>query len=250
MVATSDPTTTEPSPTLTTTHIVKVWDVPTRLFHWTLATSIIVALLSGEGDSVLARWHHPAGWIVVALLAFRLVWGFVGGEHARFANFIKPSHIPTHIRELRERNVESSLGHNPLGGLAVIGLISLAALASGTGILLLNGGGEDLHEFFAYALLALVVAHVLAVIGMSLLSRENLIGAMITGNKSRERHRSAADAKPANPIALGAGLLAVTLVGLIASRVDPAAFTPFARSESGEMEETGEQNEYGEQDSD
>ncbi len=216
---------------------VRVWDLPTRLFHWTLAAAIIVALLSGEEDSALAGWHHPAGWLVVALLAFRIVWGLIGGEHARFVNFIKPSHIGTHIKGLTSRSGAHHLGHNPLGGIAVLGLLGLSALTVGTGIQLLSGGAEDWHEVFAYALLALVVVHVIAVIAMSVLSRESLIGAMITGRKSRARHPGAVDARRAGPLALATALGVIALTGFVASRVDPAAFEPSTRAEAGGHEE-------------
>jgi hypothetical protein len=69
----------------------RVWDAPLRLFHWVLVAAIAVAFLSSEEDSPIAAWHMTAGWISAVLLVFRLVWGFVGGEHARFADFLRPS---------------------------------------------------------------------------------------------------------------------------------------------------------------
>ncbi len=218
---------------------VRVWDLPTRLFHWSLAASVSIALLSGEEDSALAAWHHPAGWAVVALLVFRLIWGVAGGEHARFANFVRPGAIGAHLGAMRRRDGASHAGHDPLGGLAVLGLLGLAGLASGTGVWLLSGGNEELHELFAYALLALVAVHVAAVVIMSLLTHDNLIGAMITGRKSRARHPDAADARPGRPLALAVAVAAMALTAVVATRIDPALLNPAARGEAGEAGEHG-----------
>lgn len=77
---------------------VKVWDPGVRIFHWLLVISIAVAFLSSEEEGALAPWHIPAGWVAAVLIVFRLIWGLVGGEHARFANFIRPSKIAAHLR--------------------------------------------------------------------------------------------------------------------------------------------------------
>lgn len=79
---------------------IAVWDLPVRLFHWSLVTAIVVAFLSSEEDSVLATWHMTAGWIAAVLIAFRLSWGFIGGKHARFASFVRPGALLPHLREL------------------------------------------------------------------------------------------------------------------------------------------------------
>ena len=76
---------------------VRVWDLPLRLFHWALVVSIAVALLSYEEESPLGQWHMLSGWIVMVLLVFRVVWGFVGGEHSRFIDLLRPSRIGQHI---------------------------------------------------------------------------------------------------------------------------------------------------------
>ncbi|MEL4428059.1 cytochrome b/b6 domain-containing protein, partial [Shewanella indica] len=79
---------------------ITVWDLPLRLFHWLLAGSIAVAFLSSEDDSPLAAWHIAAGWVAAVLVVFRLVWGIVGSEHARFASFVRPSRAFAHLRDL------------------------------------------------------------------------------------------------------------------------------------------------------
>ena len=76
---------------------VKVWDLPLRLFHWLLVAAIAIAFLSAEEGSPLNQWHVLAGWVAGVLILFRLAWGFVGGEHSRFSDFIRPSRIAHHL---------------------------------------------------------------------------------------------------------------------------------------------------------
>lgn len=76
---------------------IKVWDLPLRLFHWVLVIAIAVAFLSSEEDSALKEWHVLSGWVAAILILFRLVWGFIGGEHSRFSDFIRPSRIGRHV---------------------------------------------------------------------------------------------------------------------------------------------------------
>lgn len=202
---------------------IGVWDLPLRLFHWTLVIAIAVAFLSSEEDSALNQWHVLSGWIVAVLIVFRLVWGFVGGEHSRFADFIRPSRVRHHIAGLLGGEREPSLGHNPLGALAVVVLLVLAGGTVWAGAF---GGGEDLHELLAWTLLAFVGVHVAAVIVMSMLERENLVRAMVTGRKPAIRHPGAEDAW--RPSAIGALVAAAAVAGTIYAilQYDPQAFTP------------------------
>jgi cytochrome b len=203
---------------------IRVWDWPLRLFHWLLVVAIAVAFLSSEEDSAINHWHVLSGWVAAVLIAFRLIWGFVGGEHSRFTDFIRPSRIVDHISGLLSGRREASLGHNPLGAIAVVLLLALTAATVWTGAI---GGGaaEEFHELIAWTLLAMVGMHIAAVIVMSLLERENLARAMVTGKKPAERHPDAADAKPPSVIGL---LLAITVIAASAYailRYDPQAFT-------------------------
>lgn len=203
---------------------VRVWDWPLRLFHWLLVIAIAVAFLSSEEGSALNRWHVLSGWVAGLLIVFRLIWGFVGGEHSRFSDFIRPSGLLNHLRDLGRGRVEPSLGHNPLGAVAVVLLLGLAAVTVLTGAF---GGeaAEDIHELIGWTLLAMILVHIVAVIGMSLLQRENLIRAMITGTKARSRHPSAADAR--SPGIVGAGLTILVVSGALYAilKYDPHAFT-------------------------
>lgn len=203
---------------------LKVWDLPLRLFHWALVVVIAVAFLSSEEDSPLNDWHVLSGWVAALLIMFRLAWGFIGGQHSRFADFIRPSHVPQHLASLARGEREPSLGHNPLGAIAVVLLLALTAVTVWTGAF---GGeaGEELHELIAWMLLGMVALHVVAVVIMSLLERENLVRAMITGNKPAERHPGAVDARPPAVAAwiLGAIVVAGTSYAIV--QYDPDAFS-------------------------
>lgn len=219
---------------------LKVWDVPTRLFHWTLVAAIAAAFLSSEEDSAIADWHQAAGWIAAVLIVFRLVWGFVGGEHARFADFLRPGRIAGHIAGLFRGDRPAELGHNPLGALAVVALLGLVAATVATGVALLTGGGDDLHEAIGYGLLAMIGVHVAAVILMSFASRENLIRAMVTGRKPRDRHPGGRDARAAPMFALPLAGLAVAGAIFGATRIDAQAFLPHPHVEAGSERQVAE----------
>ena len=203
---------------------IRVWDWPLRLFHWLLVFAIALAFLSSEEDSAINQWHVLSGWVAGVLIAFRLAWGFVGGEHSRFTDFIRPSRIADHISGLLSGRREESLGHNPLGAIAVVFLLALTAATVWTGAF---GGeaSEDLHELIAWTLLAMVGLHIAAVIVMSLVERENLVRAMVTGKKPAERHPDAADANPPSAIGLLLALAVIAGSAYAILRYDPQAFT-------------------------
>lgn len=203
---------------------VKVWDLPLRLFHGLLVAAIALAFLSSEEDSVLNEWHILAGWVVGILVVFRICWGFVGGEHSRFSDFVRPSRLFEHLSGLAKARVEPTLGHNPLGAVSVVVILALAAVVVWTGAF----GGEameDLHEIVGWTLLALVGLHIAAVVVMSVLQRENLVRAMIVGTKPAERHPDARDARTpgAAGLLVTATVVAATIFGIL--RYDPQAFT-------------------------
>ena len=203
---------------------VKVWDLPLRLFHWLLVAALAVAFLSAEEDSGLNDWHVLSGWVAAVLIAFRLVWGFVGGEHSRFSDFIRPSRIANHVSGLFRGRAVADLGHNPLGAVAVVFLLALTAATVWTGAF---GGeaAEELHEIIGWTLLAMVGIHVVAVLVMSMLERENLVRAMITGDKDRDRHPGAVDARRPSGIAIVIAALVIAATAYAVLRYDPQAFT-------------------------
>ncbi len=207
---------------------VKTWDPGVRIFHWTLVASIALSFLSSEEDSVLSAWHMPAGWVAAVLIAFRLLWGFVGGEHARFRNLVRLSELKPHVTGLFRGRVHASRGHNPLGGFAVIGLLTLVSATVFTGVT----RTEDIHEIIAWTLLALIGLHVTAVIAMSVLTRDNLIAAMITGRKKTTHLPDARDATPPARLAVPLAIAVVAGSALAATRIDAGAFMPASREEA------------------
>lgn len=215
---------------------VKTWDPGVRIFHWTLVAAIALAFLSSEEDSLLSDWHMPAGWVAAVLIAFRLLWGFVGGEYARFRNLIKLSELKDHITGLFKGRVHASQGHNPLGGFAVIGLLTLVSATVFTGVTRV----EDVHEVIAWTLLALIGLHVTAVIAMSILTRDNLVGAMITGRKKTTHLPDAKDAAPPARLAVPLAIAVVAGSAFAATRLDAGAFLQGSREEAEERSETGQ----------
>ncbi len=202
---------------------IKVWDPLVRIFHWTLVAAFTTAYLTEDEWQGVHTW---AGYIVAALLAFRLLWGFVGPQHARFSDFVfSPATIIAYIKDMFALRARRYIGHNPAGGAMVIALLlSLAATTlSGMQLYALEenagpfahielqqlspiataradddehehegeghgegGVWEEIHEFFANFTLLLVMLHIGGVIISSLAHNENLPRAMVTGKKRRE----------------------------------------------------------------
>lgn len=168
-------------------HRILVWDLPVRLFHWSLALSFAIAYLSSESE----RWqliHITSGYVLAALIVFRVIWGFAGSRYARFAEFVRgPGAIKDYLLGLLRLRPPHYTGHNPAGAIAVLALLSLGLLtaASGWATFVEFGGDvlEELHEGAASIMLAIVGIHVAAVLLTSLLHHENLVASMIHGFK-------------------------------------------------------------------
>jgi cytochrome b len=204
-----------------------VWDGPLRLFHWLLVIAMAVAFLSAEEESPLNNWHIISGWIAAILIAFRFVWGFVGGEYARFSGMWKGGDLGHHIGKMLRFKPTPTVGHNPLGWISALLLIAISAVAIWTGALIVTSGGEageDLHEIIGWSLLALIAIHIAAVIIMSLLTRDNLVRAMVTGCKSAGLHTGVSDARRPSLFAYLVGLatIAAAVFGIL--KIDPPAF--------------------------
>jgi cytochrome b len=190
---------------------VKVWDLPVRVFHWMLALSFAGAYALSESER-LRNVHVVLGYTVLGLLAFRLVWGFVGTRYARFRSFAySPLAAARHLRDEFTGRASRYVGHNPAGSWAIYGLLLLGAATGVTGYLTFNEIGgeafEEVHEVLANAWLLLVVVHVVAVVLSSVVHRENLVRSMITGDK----HGTLDDAAPRSARALGVTLVAAVL---------------------------------------
>jgi len=193
------------------TDSILVWDLPTRLFHWLLAGTFAGAWLTADSE----RWidvHVMLGYTFAGLIAFRLVWGFVGSRYARFSSFVAgPGAVKRYVSSILAFRPEHHVGHNPAGGWAVLALLALGAVTAVAGYATYSdiGGGamEELHEGAASAMLALVFIHIGAVILSSLIHRENLVRAMVTGLKRGEAIQAI---RRPRWIAAGALVLAVT----------------------------------------
>lgn len=167
---------------------VLVWDVPTRVFHWSLAIAFAGAYVTAESERY-RDIHVALGYLMLGLLVFRLVWGFVGTAYARFGSFLySPAQVAAYVRSLLTARPEHYLGHNPAGGVAVFLLLALGLLISISGALLFWEIGdedvfEELHEIAANLMLAVVLIHIAGVVVSSFLHKENLPRSMLTGYK-------------------------------------------------------------------
>jgi cytochrome b len=166
---------------------ILVWDIPTRVFHWLLAVSFAGAFLTAESERY-RDIHVVLGYTLLGLIAFRLVWGFAGSRYARFRSFLfKPAEIAAYVVALAKGKPAHYAGHNPAGSVAIFALLALGIASGVTGVVVFQDVGgdamEELHEVVSYAMLGVVVLHIAGVLVSSLLHRENLVRAMITGHK-------------------------------------------------------------------
>ncbi|OHC64381.1 MAG: hypothetical protein A3H93_04915 [Rhodocyclales bacterium RIFCSPLOWO2_02_FULL_63_24] len=166
---------------------LRVWDLPTRLFHWLLVASFITAFVTSESEK-LRDIHVVAGYTLAGLLVFRLVWGFVGSGYSRFAQFLPtPQKLVDYLKSLMEGRPQHYVGHNPAGAVAIFLLLGCGLVASLSGWATYEDLGghfmEELHEGAANGMMAIVVIHVAGVVVSSWLHQENLVLAMITGWK-------------------------------------------------------------------
>jgi cytochrome b len=177
-----------------------VWDVPTRLVHWSLV--ILIALSWWSVENKRMDIHYWSGLTVVGLIVFRIYWGFAGPETARFSRFIKgPRAVFGYVGKLFRPDYRASFGHNPLGALSVIALLLAVATQAGLGLFAsdtsyVSSGPlssmvdyetservTELHEDFFNVLLAVIGLHLAAIIFYLVGKRINLIGPMITGRR-------------------------------------------------------------------
>lgn len=167
---------------------ILVWDVPTRLFHWALVVCFAGALITQDMER-LRLVHITFGYTMLGLVGFRLVWGVIGSRYARFASFVpSPQKLAAYLRSLRQRQPMHTVGHNPLGALGILTLLTLVIGVSVSGILLNQSVAEELfeevHEILSNLLLLVVGVHLVGVMISSAIHKENLVSAMINGYKT------------------------------------------------------------------
>ncbi|KZC15406.1 cytochrome B [Rhodanobacter sp. FW510-R12] len=165
---------------------VKVWDPLVRVFHWSLAGLFLANFFTEDGELV----HRGIGYALLALLAVRFAWGWVGTRHARFSDWVLgPRRVRDYLRERLVGRSRRQLGHNPGAAMMILALLAGVLLVGLTGWLQTTdaffgtGWLEELHEVLAYGVLALVGVHVLAAVGESVHYGENLVASMIHGRK-------------------------------------------------------------------
>lgn len=179
---------------------VRVWDLPTRLFHWLLVACIVGSVITGTIGGAQMDWHARIGYAVLTLLLFRIAWGFAGGHWSRFSSFLAgPSRIASYLRG--DVHPDALLGHNPLGALSVLAMIVMLLVQVATGLV-----GDDeiaftgpLNKFVStaqglaatsyhkrvgqWAIYALVALHLGAVLFYLWRRKNNLVRPMISGDK-------------------------------------------------------------------
>ena len=175
----------------------RVWDLPVRLFHWTLVLLVVTCFLSGWIGGNWMVWHGRAGIGIIGLVTFRLIWGFVGSTYARFATFVRgPAAIINYLQ-----GKWCGAGHNPLGALSVLGLLAVLGFQSISGLF----GNDDIafngplyvlisketsdwivgwHRQTSWLLLALIVLHLGAISFYRFARKDDLIKPMLTGRKT------------------------------------------------------------------
>lgn len=215
-------------------HTVRVWDLPTRLFHWALAGCVVGSVITANVGGNWMNWHLRLGYTVLSLLLFRLVWGFVGGHWSRFSSFIYgPSTVLAYLRG--QTQPEHRVGHNPLGMLSVLALLFFLLAQVGTGLisddeiaftgpLVRFVSGETISDATGYhknvgkfIVIALVLLHLLAIAFYRLVKRDNLVRPMVSGDKevgfpARSAHDTAGSRIAA---LLVFGLCAAAVYGLV-----------------------------------
>jgi cytochrome b len=213
-----------------TAHRIRVWDLPTRLFHWALLLCVVGLVITGNLGGNWMVWHFRLGYSVLTLLLFRLVWGFIGGHWSRFASFIyAPSSVIAYLKG--QGKAEHSVGHNPLGAGSVFALLLFLGLQVGTGLIsddeianqgplarFVSGARVSLATWWhkdvgKWVLTALVVLHIAAILFYLFKKKDNLIQPMIGGDKeltvrvAASRDDAASRVMAAIVLALCAGLV-------------------------------------------
>jgi cytochrome b len=205
---------------------VQVWDLPLRLFHWVLVLLVISQVITAWIGGNTLEYHALGGYAILAMVMFRIAWGFLGGTHARFADFVRgPAAVLAYAKSLGSKSASAHRGHNPLGGWSVLAMLASLLVQACTGLfanddVMMEGPlvkhvsgrfseiATAVHDINAIVLLTLISLHVLAVLFYLLAKKQNLILPMLTGRKS-------ADGNP-NACGGGTGRAALLLAGAAA----------------------------------
>jgi cytochrome b len=219
----------------------RIWDLPTRLFHWSLVAAISGALLTQYLGGTAMVWHFRFGYATLTLVLFRIIWGFVGTRHARFANFVrKPldviAYIKSHAKEDHQTAHIKSPGHNPLGALSVLAMLGAVLLQVGTGLFANDDIAEQgplaklidkslsdqisvLHSEIGIKLIYVLVAlHIAAIAYYFVRKRVNLVHPMVSGDKpDADPAHAVEDGWPERATALACLSVSIGIVWLLTS---------------------------------
>lgn len=230
----SDDSHVSPGNSVGASMVVEVWDWPVRAAHWAMALLLVTLVVTATIGGPAMEWHMRAGEVMLALVVFRVLWGFAGPPRARFVNFLRgPRAVISYARSLRSRSRNVHLGHNPLGGWMALLLLGMLLVQAGTGLFstddvaaegpLARLISDDLSEVIstfhrtnAWVLVGLAAVHVLAVFGYFFALKQNLIKPMIVGKQRVPI--SFVTATPRRSLSRRAVLLAV-LSGLLVWRI-------------------------------
>ncbi|MDA7599358.1 cytochrome b/b6 domain-containing protein [Alphaproteobacteria bacterium] len=210
---------------------MRVWDLPLRIFHWGFMVSVFGAIISAKADVLWV--HERFGLLILALISFRIIWGFVGGHHARFRNFlVGPLRLLAWLRSAREdKTTRRAAGHSPLGGYSVLALLGVPLLMVSTGIVSTDGilfdgplahlvpdlsaDAGKIHHDIGIFLLLLIILHLGAILFYKFKKKHNLTSAMVTGRASEARDQING---PEGSISTGKTIFGLVLMaGLIAA---------------------------------
>lgn len=179
-----------------------IWDLPTRLFHWTLVVLIALQYVTAKFGMLSMDWHFRFGYATLTLVVFRIVWGFFGSQSSRFSQFVRgPFAVIRYVRSQFSTNPQVSIGHNPLGGWSAVVLLLCVLVQAVSGLFASDGIDTDgplsekiptsavktftrIHVWNENILLVLIALHVVAIALYYVLRNDNLLSPMITGRKA------------------------------------------------------------------
>ncbi len=177
---------------------LRVWDLPTRLFHWSLVLLIAISAVTAQLGGLWLDWHMRSGYAILTLVVFRLLWGVAGSRYARLVHFLRGPRVV--LAYLRGRHPEVKVGHNPLGALSIVAILAVLLVQAATGLFTNDGSFTEgplarlvstatsermstVHRWGELAIYFLVGLHIAAVLYYLVVRRDNLILPMITGDR-------------------------------------------------------------------
>jgi len=228
----TSPEPNDPSAPVAELRAVRVWDLPTRLFHWVLALAVVGSVVTAKIGGNATAWHFRLGYLVLGLLLFRIVWGVVGGHWSRFATFVRgPGTVLRYLRGQARPDEHLDVGHNPLGAGSVIALLTILAVQVSTGLIAddeiasvgpLNRFVDTATGLAATAwhktggqwiIVGLVVLHIAAIVFYKVRHDKDLVGPMLRGDKQL------AEDAPASADDIRARVKAVAIAAVVAAAV-------------------------------